>query len=160
MVESEQRSAIMLTDVKVDGSLCRHALGVMVERLPGCTEENVEISIKNLEAVEKKGLRAYLDRTKEEIANDVNMFRSMDPPLNKILDECLAGMGEDIRWCKVPKFRCSCGYDKIIRTLRLLPKAEVTSILDEQNGVEVKCDFCGKGYSLTREQVEIGLNEN
>lgn len=160
MVESEQRSAIMLTDIKVDGSLCRHALGIMVERLPGCTEENVETSIKNLEAVEKKGLRSYLDRTKEEIANDVNMFRSMDPPLNKMLDECLQGMGEDIRWCKVPKFRCSCGYDKIIRTLRLIPRAEVNQILDEQNGVEVKCDFCGKAYNLTREQVENGLNEN
>ena len=153
MVESEQRSAIMLTDIKVEGNLCRHALGVMVERLPGCTEENVEISIKNLEAVEKKGLRSFLDRTKEEIILDDKMFRSMDPPLNKILDECLKDMGEDIRWCKVPKFRCSCGHDKIIRTLKLIPREEVNQIIAEKNGVEVKCDFCGKAYKLTTEQI-------
>jgi molecular chaperone Hsp33 len=153
MVESEQRSAIMLTDIKVEGNLCRHALGIMVERLPGCTEENVEISIKNLEAVEKKGLRSYLDRSNEEVILDDKMFRSMDPPLNKMLDDCLNGMGEDIRWCKIPKFRCSCGPDKIIRTLKLIPREEVNQILAEQNGVEVKCDFCGKAYSLTTEQV-------
>lgn len=66
MAESEQRSAVMITDVKVEGNLCRYALGVMVERLPGCTDENLEISIKNLEEVEKKGLRTYLDRTDVE----------------------------------------------------------------------------------------------
>ena len=55
MYESEQRTAAIITDVKVEGNLCRHALGVMVERLPGATDENIETSISNLENVEKKG---------------------------------------------------------------------------------------------------------
>ena len=57
MAESEQRSAVIITDVHVEGNLCRHALGIMVERLPGVTEENTERSIRNLEEIEKKGLR-------------------------------------------------------------------------------------------------------
>ncbi len=55
MAESEQRSAAIITDIKVEGNLCRHALGVMVERLPGASDENIETSISNLENVEKKG---------------------------------------------------------------------------------------------------------
>ena len=122
MAESEQRSAVLLTDVKVEGTLCRYALGVMVERLPGATEENIEASIANLGDVEKKGLRSYLDRTSEERAQDGGMFRDFSPSLDKIIDDCLGKMAEDgIRWSKSPQYRCSCGSEKVWRTLRLLP---------------------------------------
>ena len=33
--ESEQRSGVLITDVLVEGSLCRHALGIFLEKLPG-----------------------------------------------------------------------------------------------------------------------------
>ncbi len=61
LAESEQKSAVVVTDVNVEGNLCRCALGIMVERLPGVTVENTEKSIANLEAIEKKGLRSYLN---------------------------------------------------------------------------------------------------
>ena len=65
--ESEQRTAAMITDVFVEGNLCRHALGVIVERLPGVSDENIERSITNLGAVERKGLRSYLTRPKSSM---------------------------------------------------------------------------------------------
>eukprot|EP00607_Mallomonas_marina_P009474 CAMPEP_0182420458 /NCGR_PEP_ID=MMETSP1167-20130531/5285_1 /TAXON_ID=2988 /ORGANISM="Mallomonas Sp, Strain CCMP3275" /LENGTH=316 /DNA_ID=CAMNT_0024596441 /DNA_START=97 /DNA_END=1048 /DNA_ORIENTATION=- len=100
MAESEQRTTVLITDVRVDGSLCRHALGIMLERLPGATEENIEKSIQNLEEVEKKGLRAYLDRTDEERKaeaegegpGDGSGFRSFEPVLGTMVDECLNGL--------------------------------------------------------------------
>jgi len=61
--ESEQRTAAIITDVFVEGNLCRHALGVIVERLPGVTDESIETSITNLGDVEQKGLRSYLTNT-------------------------------------------------------------------------------------------------
>jgi redox-regulated HSP33 family molecular chaperone len=137
MAESEQRSAVILTDVKVDGNLCRYALGVMVERLPGATEENIEKSIKNLEEVEKKGLRSYLDRTPEERAMDKGDFRDFTPSLDRILDDCMAELGEELRWSKAPSFRCSCGIEKVWRTLRLIPVSDVRSLIAEGQDVEV-----------------------
>lgn len=122
MAESEQRTAVLMTDVRVDGNLCRSALGLMVERLPGASDENVERSIKNLEAVEKKGLYAYLTRTEEERSADNSQFRSFDDSLNRILDDCLDGMGEGIRWTKEPTFKCTCGVERVWRALQLLPK--------------------------------------
>ena len=158
MTESEQRSAFILTDVCVEGNLCRHALAVCVERLPGCTEENVESSVSNLEKVERKGLRSYLDRTDEERKNDVGEFRDFTPALEKILDDCIGTMNEgELRWSKTPQFRCSCGIEKVWRTLRLLPKTEVRSILDEEvnkEGIEFGCEFCGTKYKLAPSEVE------
>ena len=62
LAESEQRTAAMITDVKIDGQLCRVALGVLVETLPNADPENVEHVIQNLEMVSKKGLSSYLTR--------------------------------------------------------------------------------------------------
>jgi len=155
MAESEQRSAVLLTDVRIDGNLCRHALGVMLERLPGATDENIELSIRNLGEVEKLGLRSYLDRTEEERKADEGMFRDFTPSLDKILDDCMANMNDnELRWSKTPRFRCSCGIEKVWRTLRLLPLEEVKSICENENGIEMKCEFCGTNYALTKAQVE------
>jgi redox-regulated HSP33 family molecular chaperone len=139
MGESEQRSAVLLTDVKVEGNLCRYSLGVMVERLPGCTDENIERSIKNLEEVEKKGLRSYLDRTDEERKADKGQFRDFTGSLDKILNDCLAGMDfeNSIRWSKNPQFKCSCGVERVWRTLRLLPVADVRELLLDDGDVKV-----------------------
>lgn len=157
MTESEQRSAVMITDVKVEGNLCRHALAICVERLPGCTDENIELSIRNLENVEKRGLRTYLERTAEERKNDVGEFRDFAPVLDKVLDDCFENMGCELRWTKAPQFRCSCGLDKVWRTLRLLPKSEIRAILDDpinNQKVEIACEFCGEKYSVSKEEIE------
>ena len=153
MAESEQRTAVLMTDVRVEGNLCRSALALMVERLPGASEENIERSIANLQEVEKKGLYSYLARTAEERANDDQMFRSFDGTLNRILDDCLAGMGEGIRWSKEPTFKCSCGIERVWGALRLMPKAEIQDIVDTEPKVEMTCDFCGQIYSISREEI-------
>ena len=132
----------------------RHALGVMMERLPGAVDDNIENSIKNLEEVEKKGLRSYLDRTPDERSKDTNLFRSMEEPLDMILDDCIKGMDKDsIRWSKVPRFRCGCGLEKVWQTLRLLPLDEIKSIVNEPTPVEVKCEFCGEVYTISKEEI-------
>jgi molecular chaperone Hsp33 len=163
MAESEQRSAVIVTDIKVDGSLCRHALGVMVERLPGCTDENIEKSISNLESVERRGLRSYLDRSnwtdeekRSEYSNDSD-FRGFSGSLNKILDDCLSGMGQDIRWSKTPKFKCSCGVDRVWRALRLLDKDEVRSMVTQGDDVSISCGFCGSKYSVTPQEMQTEI---
>jgi len=154
MAESEQRAAALITDINVTGNLCRHALGVMIEKLPGATDENVEKSIANLEVVEKKGLRSFLEMTADEREQQKTMFRSMEDPLNRILDECLSSMVNDsIRWDKKPKFRCSCGMDKVWRTLRLLPRSEIESILLEPQELVIKCEFCGESFQPSKQDI-------
>mmetsp|Transcript_5758 Transcript_5758/g.5953 ORF Transcript_5758/g.5953 Transcript_5758/m.5953 type:complete len:141 (+) Transcript_5758:192-614(+) len=133
----------------------------MLERLPGATEENIEKSIQNLEEVEKKGLRAYLDRTDEERKaeaegegpGDGSGFRSFEPVLGTMVDECLNGLGESFRFTKTPRYRCSCGMDRIWRTLSIIPREELMEIIETEEIIEMKCEFCGTKYSVTKEQI-------
>jgi molecular chaperone Hsp33 len=43
-------------------------------------------------------------------------------------------------------FRCSCSSDRVIAMLRMLGYAEVRSILEERDAVEVTCEFCNRAY--------------
>ena len=128
----------------MDGSLCRHALGIMMERLPGATDESIEKSIKNLENVERKGLRTYLDRpidsdTQSESPPEPSnsLFRSFEPVLGRMLDDCFEDMGESFRYSKTPLYRCSCSMDRIWRTLSILPKEELLDIIESGEPLEV-----------------------
>lgn len=169
MQESEQKAAAIITDCLVEGGLCRHALGVIVERLPGVTDESIETSIDNLGAVEKKGLRNYLTRTPEEIAQiekdnqekgvQGEMFRDFEPVMEQILDDVMKNMddGGTLRWTKNPSFRCSCGVDRVWRTLSILPKEDIEKIVEEEELVEIKCQFCGSEYSVTSAEIRERL---
>lgn len=43
-------------------------------------------------------------------------------------------------------FRCSCSPERVDAMLRTLGAAEVQSILDERDEVEVTCEFCNRAY--------------
>ena len=136
-----------------------------MERLPGVSDENIERSITNLGAVERKGLRSYLTRTPEELDDTVKsdtseeMFRNFEPVMERILDDVLASMDEGgtIRWTKKPSFRCSCGIDRVWRTLSILPKEDLKGIVEQEESVSVKCEFCGSEYKVTREEIRERL---
>ena len=173
MAESEQRTAALIADVRIENGQCISALGVMVETLPGASEENIETSISNLGNVQKKGLFSYFTQnsegsskvssqitsqgsdiipasgptfrdlsggeiTKEQHERALAMFSGLDSPIDKILDDCLAGMDTgSIRWDRKPHFKCTCGVERVMRALALLPKEEVQSIVETQEHVEV-----------------------
>ncbi len=163
--ESEQRTAAIITDVFVEGNLCRHALGVIVERLPGVTDDNIETSISNLGELESKGLRSYLTRTPEELEaaekadTSGEMFRDFEPVLERMLDDVLVKMDEGgtLRWTKNPSFRCTCGIDRVWRTLSILPKEDLVGIVEQEESVSIKCEFCGSEYSVTKQEIRERL---
>jgi molecular chaperone Hsp33 len=55
---------------------------------------------------------------------------------------------EDIRLFdpRPVSFRCSCSGERVAAMLRMLGYAEVRSILDERDTVEVICEFCNRAY--------------
>ena len=53
-------------------------------------------------------------------------------------------------------FRCSCSAERVSAMLRMLGYAEVRSILEERDAVEVTCEFCNRAYrydSVDAEQI-------
>ena len=55
---------------------------------------------------------------------------------------------EDIRLFepRPVSFRCSCSSERVAAMLRMLGLAEVRSILEERDRVEVTCEFCNRAY--------------
>ena len=55
---------------------------------------------------------------------------------------------EDIRLFdpRPVSFRCSCSSERVAAMLRMLGYAEVRSILEERETVEVTCEFCNRAY--------------
>jgi molecular chaperone Hsp33 len=49
-----------------------------------------------------------------------------------------------------PGFHCTCTREKVGNMLKMLGRAEVDSVLDEQGHVGVNCDFCGQHYDYDK----------
>ena len=63
---------------------------------------------------------------------------------------------EDIRLFepRPVSFRCSCSNERVGAMLRMLGYAEVRSILEEREAVEVTCEFCNRAYRYDRVDAE------
>jgi len=52
-----------------------------------------------------------------------------------------------------PKISCDCTPDRLFRALRLLPREEVDQILETQEQIEARCQFCSKVYRMGPEEL-------
>ena len=52
----------------------------------------------------------------------------------------------DITW------RCSCSHGRVADMLRMLGKPEVQDMFQEQDPVEIACEFCGKLYTFDAQE--------
>lgn len=48
---------------------------------------------------------------------------------------------------------CPCCDARVYRTLRLLPQSEIDDIVEKNEEIEIKCEFCGKRYEMTPQQI-------
>mmetsp|Transcript_22853 Transcript_22853/g.47310 ORF Transcript_22853/g.47310 Transcript_22853/m.47310 type:complete len:123 (+) Transcript_22853:245-613(+) len=53
-----------------------------------------------------------------------------------------------------PQVWCECSEEKLFRSLRLLPREEVDTILKEEGKIEARCQFCGTVYRMSPQDVE------
>ena len=63
---------------------------------------------------------------------------------------------EDVRLFRQAgvKFGCKCSSERVARMLQGLGEAEARSILEERGAVDVRCEYCGRGYRF--DPVDIG----
>ncbi|MFI3216157.1 MAG: Hsp33 family molecular chaperone HslO, partial [Methylococcales bacterium] len=55
-------------------------------------------------------------------------------------------------------FECSCSRERIEKTLRAMGEEELHSILDEQEKIDVTCEFCSEMQTFSREDVDTFLS--
>eukprot|EP00536_Pseudo-nitzschia_multiseries_P001478 jgi/Psemu1/322080/estExt_fgenesh1_pg.C_190015 len=148
LAESEQRSCALAAGISVNGILCTAAGGYLIEQLPNATPETLSQVEKNLATlVEKDGGNKL----------PTNLLLQGVTPL-EIAETILDGLGMVPLQQISPKFQCQCSSDRLIRALRLIPRSEVDEILENEEKVEARCEFCGKTYSLGPDEIREELD--
>lgn len=138
---SEQTPSVIALGVLVDKNGIRFAGGYKLSLMPDATDEiisKIEEQVGKIDPVSK-----MLDeqKTLEEIAKEVTGDNNL---------KVLAGIN--------PEYKCNCSREKCEKGLIAIGKEELQKIIDEEEKIEIACNFCDKKYEFTREDMKKLLN--
>lgn len=116
--------------------------GFIIQVMPGAKDSVLDIVESNLASI-----GSVTDRLSE---ND-------DPKY--LLELLLKGLSVKYTNEKPVQFLCDCERDRVRRALALLGEVELTSMIKDGKPIELKCQFCNKGYSFDIPEIEQILKE-
>lgn len=148
LAESEQRSCALAAATSVNGILCNAAGGYLIEQLPGVSDETVEIVSKNLAKLVEMDGGGKLP---------TNLLLNGVTPV-EMTETLLDGLDMQPLQQILPKLVCECTEDRLFRALRLLPREEVEEILEKEEEVSARCQFCGKQYRMGAAELRTRLD--
>ena len=151
---SEQREGALAAGVAVseDDESVTAAGGWRIELLPGAPDHIAEKVVQNVDAVIAGGLS-----TSEMLLRGLTV--------DDVLRLLLADIEHDIllpsqgQLEATPKFVCTCSDDRVFRTLALLPREEVRDIVNTNDKIEARCEFCCTLYTLSPEAITKHLED-
>lgn len=120
----------------------RCAGGFIVQLMPNAHEKTIAQLEKNL-----KGLSSVTDILKDGHTPE------------DLLAVVLRDMDMKILGQKEVRFACHCSKEKGYRALATIGKKELQELLDEGKGAEVNCEFCGKNYCYSTDDIKNILIE-
>jgi molecular chaperone Hsp33 len=110
--------------------------GLLVEPLPDCPPERLGRLVQALEGLEVVPL---WERTPGFLADWVSQ-----------------GQGADELAVTDLFYRCRCTREALLETLRRFPAEQKADLFREPGPLEVRCDYCGTLYPITREDLQMG----
>ena len=116
--------------------------GFIVQLMPFAEEETIAALEKNLGGIEAV----------------TKMLSAGDTP-EMMLEKVLKGLDPVITDRMPVEFRCNCGKERYERALVLLGRDEMQKIVDDGEPVEIECQFCGKKYAFTPEELKEVLRK-
>lgn len=108
---------------------------------------------------DQEGYEADWERI-EMLANTVTKSELMELDCEEILYRLFNEEKVRLFEAEIVSFQCQCSREKITATLKTLEHDDLQAALDERGGaIEVGCEFCGKKYDFSREDVDAILVE-
>ena len=132
---SEQIETAVAIDAKIVDGKCVAAGGVIMQLMPGCSQEN-------------------MDRAEECMQN----FVDVAPVLEKlgaegIMQEYFKDEAQYV-YEYFPEYKCNCSRKKIDGVILPLGREELYNLIEEAGAVKVHCHYCNKTYEFTREDID------
>lgn len=137
-VESEQIPTACALGVLVDrDQSVKSAGGYLIQLMPGAGEDTI--------ARVEGGVMA---------AGNVSAMLERDPDPEHMLRTVLSDFEVKILESDPVEYRCACSRERVERALISLGKGELESMLREQGGCELTCQFCDSVYRFTAQDFE------
>ena len=134
---SEQVPSVVALGVLVDRDYSvKRAGGFIIQLMPGASDETID-------AIEKK----------IPMVTSVTGMLDEDMTPEEILTFILEDLGVEITDKAETSFVCDCNKEKVEQVLLSLGEKELTSLYEEDKPVEVCCQFCGKKYEFSTEEI-------
>ncbi|MDD6282860.1 Hsp33 family molecular chaperone HslO [Oribacterium sp. HCP28S3_H8] len=141
-VSEQVPSSVGLGVLMEKNNTVKQAGGFIIQLMPGCSDEVITQLENKLKTI--KSVTAMLDE-------------GMSP--EEMLQFILGDMKLEINDRKWVSFYCNCSREVVSRALISLGRKELTKLADEHQSQEVKCDFCGKAYQFSPEELKQLLRD-
>ena len=142
-VESEQVPTACALGVLVDKDQSVAAAGgYLVQLLPGADESAIQ-------------------RLEESIARQGPVTDALHGGADavQLLERVLEGQEPELLERRPVAYKCYCSRERVSRAIISMGKEEMQSLIEEQGGAELTCQFCDKVYRFTKEDLQELLEE-
>lgn len=132
---SEQIPTVCALGVLVNPDLSvKVAGGYIIQLLPGADEETIEKLEKNISSV-----------------RPVTTLLSEGMSIKDIIFDALKGFNVEVIYEADTEYKCNCSREK---TFSVLKSMEKESVFEDEDEVEVSCNFCGKHYKFKKSEFQ------
>ncbi|MGA1624546.1 MAG: Hsp33 family molecular chaperone HslO [Prochlorothrix sp.] len=145
LAHSEQTPSAMALGGFADHDGVQAAGGLLIQVLP--------------KAARDLGLVELLESRCQHLTGFTPLLRS-GKSLPEILEDLLGDLGlsllpetQDLR------FFCPCSFDRVLGALKMLGQDELQDMIQEDDGAEATCDFCGEVYQANANHLEDLIQE-
>lgn len=141
MSDSEQVASFIAVAAVFDGDQVAAAGGYLVQLLPEVERGPLMVMTERLSGFQR------LDE----------VVRTAGGAPDALLDELLHGMPyarlEESRLA----FACHCSQVRVVASLATLPRADIEDLVRDGQVLDIRCDYCGKEYSVAPAQLQALL---
>ncbi|MCD8088720.1 MAG: Hsp33 family molecular chaperone HslO [Oscillospiraceae bacterium] len=136
LLESEQVPSACGLGVLVDrDTSVKAAGGFVVQLMPGADEKLIDLLEENIFLMDQ--LTTILDEDGAET----------------LFDQVLKGLDYQIVSQEPIAYRCGCSRERLTEVLSCVDRAELEDMVAQGQDTEIRCDFCGKQYIFTPEDI-------
>ena len=142
--ESEQVVSVAALGTRVSASGVDRAGGYIVQLLP-----EVE-----------RGAQAIMTQRLEDFTSIAELLGHEAFSAQQLIDELLYGMPFTELARADVAFGCTCSEASLLSALATLGREEIRSMVDQGDGLEITCDYCGRDYLIAIERLRALLAES
>lgn len=133
---SEQQPSLVALGALVHEGYCLSAGGVLVQAMPGCSEEL-------LSQLEMRSV--FFTAISREVA---------DVPLEELARAWFDGLDMRLLFREPLAYACDCSREKMEKALIALGRGELEQLINEDQGAELTCHFCRAAHRFSKEDLQ------